>query len=105
LNSCQGIIGFDCSGLTAYVIVKGGYPSPGGESGTQRSTGTDVSWSQGLPGDIIGFPGHVAVYLGNINGSDYILEASDVGIPIHIVKLTRSDHDASMHRHWSGAIQ
>jgi cell wall-associated NlpC family hydrolase len=106
LNSCQGVgttVGgsFDCSGLTAYVIMQGGFPNPGGESGTQRSTGTDIPWAQGQPGDIVGFPGHVAIYLGNIGGTDYILEASDVGIPIHVVPLTRTDHDSSLHRHWS----
>jgi len=105
LNSCKGIIGFDCSGYTAYMLVQGGFPSPGGDSGTQRGGGQDISWSQGLPGDLIGFPGHIAMFLGFINGSPYIAEASDVGIPLHVVKLTRSDHDASMHRYWSGAIQ
>lgn len=105
LNSCKGIIGFDCSGLTAYVLFKAGYGDPGGESGTQRGTGQNVPWSQGLPGDIVGFPGHVAIFLGNINGSPYILEASDVGIPIHIVKLTRSGFDSSLHRHWTGGVQ
>lgn len=103
LNSCQGIVGFDCSGLTAYVLVQGGYPSPGGESGTQRSGGVSVGYDQGRPGDIVGFPGHVAIYLGTVNGQAYILEASDVGVPIHIVPLNRSDKDASLHRYWSGS--
>lgn len=101
LNSCGTTIGLDCSGLTAYVLVQGGFPSPGGESTTQRSTGTDVPWASGLPGDIVGFPGHVAIYLGNIGGTDYILEASDVGTPIRIVANFRSDHDPVLHRHWS----
>jgi len=101
LNSCQGIIGFDCSGLTAYVLVQGGYPSPGGSSGEQRGSGTSVPYEQGLPGDIVGFPGHVAIYLGVIDGRPYILEASDVGIPIHIVPLNRNDKDSSLHRHWT----
>lgn len=103
-NSCGSEIGFDCSGLTAWVLVKGGYGSPGGESGTQRSTGTDVSWDQGLPGDIVGFDGHVAIYLGTISGTRYILEASTQGVPIHVVPLTRSDYDSSLHRHWTGSV-
>jgi cell wall-associated NlpC family hydrolase len=106
LNSCQpGLVGFDCSGLSAFVLVQAGYPSPGGESGTQRATGTAIPWDQGLPGDIIGFPGHVAIFLGSIDGSPWILEASQVGVPVHIVKLTRTDHDAQMHRHWDTTIQ
>ena len=47
------------------------------------------------------FPGHVAVFLGVIGGIPYILEASDVGIPIHVVPLTRTDHGSSMYRYWS----
>lgn len=83
------------------MLVRGGFGSPGGESGTQRSTGTDIPWGRGLPGDIVGFPGHVAIYLGDIGGTDYLLEASDVGVPLHVVPLTRTDHDPLLHRHWS----
>lgn len=98
LNSCGNEIGFDCSGLTAFILVQGGFASPGGNSGAQRSGGTDVPPAQGLPGDIVGFPGHVAMYLGN----GYILEASTVGVPVHVVKLTRSDQDPVFHRYWNG---
>lgn len=101
LNSCGSEIGFDCSGLTAFVLVAAGYPGPGTQSSIQRTTGTAIGWDQGQPGDIIGFPGHVAINLGMIDGAQYILEASDVGIPIHVVKLTRTDHDAQMRRDWT----
>lgn len=99
-NSCQGLTGFDCSGLTAYVYVQGGLPSPGGNSGAQRAGGVPVSYDQGRPGDIVGFPGHVAIFLGVIDGQQYILEASWVGTPIHVVPLTRGDRDGSLHRYW-----
>ena len=101
LNSCGAEVGFDCSGLSAYVIVQGGFPSPGGNSGAQAQQSHAVPWSQGAPGDLIVFPGHVAVFLGVIGGTPYILEASDVGIPIHVVPLTRTDHYPSMYRYWS----
>ena len=101
LNSCGSTIGFDCSGLTAYVIVQGGFPDPGGNSGAQAQPAHAVPWAQGAPGDLIVFPGHVAVFLGVVNGTPYILEASDVGIPIHVVPLTRTDHGPSMYRYWS----
>ncbi|HZM67417.1 MAG TPA: NlpC/P60 family protein [Nakamurella sp.] len=100
-NSCGTTIGFDCSGLTAFVLGKAGYQIPG-DSGSQRSAGVSVSWDQALPGDIVGFPGHVAVYLGTFGGRPYILEASWVGTPIHIVPLTRTDMDDRLHRYWTG---
>ncbi|HEY5842394.1 MAG TPA: NlpC/P60 family protein, partial [Mycobacterium sp.] len=100
-NSCGSAIGFDCSGLTAYVLGMAGYQTPG-DSGSQRSSGTSISWAEALPGDIVGFPGHVAIYLGTFGGIPYILEASWVGTPIHIVPLTRTDVDDRVHRYWTG---
>jgi cell wall-associated NlpC family hydrolase len=104
LNSCKGLKGFDCSGLTAYVLAQAGVPSPPGDSGSQRSSGQSISFDQGLPGDLIGFPGHIAMNLGVIDGVRYILEASTVGVPVHIVKLTRTGYDQSMHRLWGGSL-
>ena len=101
-NSCGPEIGFDCSGLTAYVLGMAGYATPG-DSGSQRGAGVSVSWSDALPGDIVGFPGHVAVYLGTFGGRPYILEASWVGTPVHIVPLTRTDMDDRVHRYWTGS--
>ncbi len=100
-NSCGAEVGFDCSGLTAYVLGMAGYRTPG-DSGAQRAAGESISWAQALPGDIVGFPGHVAVYLGTFGGRPYILEASWVGTPIHIVPLTRTDFDDRVHRYWTG---
>ncbi len=99
-NSCGTEIGFDCSGLTAYVLANAGVPGIPGDSGSQRSAGTSVPWEQGRPGDIVGFPNHVAIYLGTIDGTRYILEASWVGTPIHVVPLTRNDYDNVLHRYW-----
>jgi cell wall-associated NlpC family hydrolase len=99
-NSCGSEIGFDCSGLTAYVMAQAGFTAPDNSS-SQRAAGTPVSWEQGQPGDIVGFPGHVAIYLGTIDGTRYILEASWVGTPIHVVPLTRTDFDPQLHRYWS----
>lgn len=102
-NSCGAEIGFDCSGLTAYVLAQAGHNTPG-DSGSQRSGGVPVPWEQGQPGDIVGFPGHVAIYLGTTDGQRYILEASWVGTPIHIVALTRTDYDLQLYRYWSGVV-
>lgn len=100
LNSCQGLTGFDCSGFTGYVLKSAGFQIPGNSAG-QRAGGQQVPWSGGLPGDIIGFPGHVAIYLGTINGTRYLLEASTVGTPLHVKALTRGDYDNVLYRYWS----
>jgi len=104
LNSCQGIVGFDCSGLTAYVLMQAGVRI-GTYSGAQRSAGTSVPWAQGRPGDIIGYQGHVAVYLGWIGGVQYLLEAPDVGMYVQVRPVYFTNHgvpvDSSLHRYWS----
>ena len=102
LNSCGPEIGLDCSGLTAYVLGQAGFTIPGNSS-SQRSAGQKVAWDQALPGDIVGFPGHVAIYLGTIGGVRYILEASTVGKPIHVGPMRRSDADAQVYRYWTAS--
>jgi len=81
-------------------IGQAGFTTPD-NSGGQRAAGAPVAWEQGQPGDIVGFPGHVAIYLGTIDGTRYILEASWVGTPIHVVPITRTDFDPELHRYWS----
>jgi cell wall-associated NlpC family hydrolase len=102
-NSCQGIVGFDCSGLTGYVLSQSGVQIPD-YSGAQRAAGRPVPWSQGRPGDIIGYQGHVAVYLGVINGVPYLLEAPDVGMFVQIRPVYYANAgvpvDSVLHRYW-----
>lgn len=103
VNSCRGDIGFDCSGLTAYVLRQAGFAVPGNSS-AQRAGGTAVPWARAWPGDIVGYPGHVAIYLGTIDGTSYILEAPYVGAFVRVVGVARSatgrPADASVHRYW-----
>ena len=49
LNSCAGTVGFDCSGLTAYVLTQAGF-AIGTNSGSQRAGGQSVPWQPGIAG-------------------------------------------------------
>lgn len=57
-------VGFDCSGLTSYVYGHFGiYLSH--SSYAQESAGTLVSLSEAIPGDLVTWTGHAAIYIGN----------------------------------------
>ena len=56
--------GADCSGFTQSVYKVFGYSLPR-SSTSQRTAGREVSYAEAEPGDIICYPGHVAIYIGN----------------------------------------
>lgn len=58
--------GFDCSGFTTYIYRQFGISLPR-TSGGQASVGRSVSRSEMQAGDILAFPGHVGIYIGNGN--------------------------------------
>ena len=58
------ITGTDCSGFTSLVYAHFGISiSPG--SDYQSTQGRAVSYAEAEPGDVVVYPGHVALYLGN----------------------------------------
>lgn len=56
--------GADCSGFVYSVYKDFGYTIPR-NSYSLRSAGREVAYADAEPGDIICYPGHVALYLGN----------------------------------------
>jgi len=87
--------GFDCSGFTSYLYRQFGI-TLSRTTGGQMSGGIRVaSLSEALPGDIICYAGHVALYVGNgqiihasVPGST-VKQASATGINLSIQSIRR----------------
>lgn len=85
----QGPDTFDCSGLTLKAYEQAGISLPR-TSGEQRGAGVEVSASEAKPGDILWWPGHVAIYTGNgrmvgaQTPSQGVLEMAVYGAPVYI---------------------
>ena len=56
--------GADCSGFTQSIYAQFGYSLPR-TSYEQQNWGTEVSYADAQPGDLICYGGHVAIYMGN----------------------------------------
>ena len=56
--------GIDCSGFTQQIYAHFGYSLPR-TSYDQAYVGTEVSWSESKAGDLIVYPGHVAILTGD----------------------------------------
>lgn len=56
--------GIDCSGFVQQIHAKFGISTPR-QSGSIRTGGKAVNYADKLPGDVICYSGHVAIYIGN----------------------------------------
>ena len=75
--------GTDCSGFVFRVYKDFGYSLPR-TSYAQRSAGTEVSYSDAQPGDVICYAGHVGIYIGN----GQIVHASTQKTGIKVTRAT-----------------
>lgn len=71
--------GADCSGFVQSVYANFGIGMPR-TSGAMRGVGTEVSYSEAAPGDIICYEGHVGIYMGNGQIVNAIDESHGIGV-------------------------
>lgn len=82
--------GFDCSGFTSYVYKHFGISLPR-TSGGQSGVGTAVSRANLVPGDLVIYSGHVAIYVGGGN----VIHAPRPGKTVCIVPLDQAGYGFS----------
>ena len=102
-NDCH-VVGFDCSGLMLYMWAQVGITLPR-NSQDQWAAGTQIPYAQAQPGDMIGYPGHITMFIGNFGGVDYEIEAPESGMFVRVtpVRNNPSDpHYATVSRVWTG---
>jgi hypothetical protein len=80
--------GIDCSGLVWMAYRLAGFTLPR-DADQQRRVGSHVSRADLEPGDLLFFPGHVALSLG---GTDYIHADGETGV-VTTASLTPGDED------------
>jgi peptidoglycan DL-endopeptidase CwlO len=76
---------FDCSGLVMWSFARAGISLPR-TAAAQSTVGRSVDLSQVQPGDLITYyhpVEHVVIYV----GSGKVVEASQPGVPVHVVPL------------------
>lgn len=100
-------IGFDCSGLTEFAWAQAGI-AIGGDSRTQWAiAGPEHPYSEALGGDLLFWGAaphavhHVALYLGKIDGKDYMVESPQSGdfVKVSVVR-TGGDFQNTAMRPW-----
>ncbi len=100
-NDCN-IVGFDCSGLMLYMWAQVGITLPR-NSQDQWRAGQQIPYDQAQPGDMIGYPGHITMFIGNFGGVDYEIEAPQSQMVVRVTPVRNSPSDphyATVSRVW-----
>lgn len=95
----NGYGGIDCSGLTKAAHNAVGIYSIARTSGAQAGGGKNVgSLANALPGDVICYPGHVAIYIGN----NKVIHAPTFGQTVKVanVSMGPSQPITAIRRYW-----
>lgn len=95
----NGYGGIDCSGLTKAAHNAVGIYNIARTSGAQAGGGKDVgSLANALPGDVICYPGHVAIYIGN----NKVIHAPTFGQTVKVasVSMGPSQPITAIRRYW-----
>lgn len=99
-----GQVGFDCSGLTLYAYAQAGITLPHNAAAQLSGAAASVPFSAGQPGDLLFWgtpPHHVAIYLGQINGMPYLVQAPQAGVPVQVAPVSSGgDFDNVAVRPW-----
>lgn len=77
--------GVDCSGMTMLSWQAAGVSIPRNSDG--QAAALPPSPAPHSPGDLLGHPGHIAMYLGRVNGQELIVESPHTGAWVHITRL------------------
>ncbi len=74
---------FDCSGLTMFAYAAAGVALPH-YTGAQIGIGRRVGWGELQPGDLVFFPGHEGMYIGN----GQMVHAPHTGTVVQVATLS-----------------
>jgi cell wall-associated NlpC family hydrolase len=81
----RGPNAFDCSGLTSYSWGRAGKKIPR-TSSAQRAWTKNVGWKHKLPGDLLFYSGHAAMYVGFSSGKHWMMEAPRSGLRVRLIQ-------------------
>jgi cell wall-associated NlpC family hydrolase len=74
--------GFDCSGLVVFAYGQAGITLPR-SSRDQISAATEIDRAQAEPGDLVYYPGHISMYMGD----DFVIHSPQPGQEVEVREM------------------